>query len=87
MYEYDEDCLKAFLKGQSRLFDEPVAETMEEAEAFLEDCMAVVCQNKKEVRQYFEESGADIDQMDDEELVEASEVFELPDGRYLVVEA
>ena len=49
--------------------------------------MAVVCQNKKEVRQYFEESGADIDQMDDEELVEASEVFELPDGRYLVVEA
>ena len=34
MYEYDEDCLKVFLKNQSQLFDEPVAETLEEAEAF-----------------------------------------------------
>ena len=36
MYEYDEDCLKAFIKNQGQLFDEPVAETLEEAEAFLE---------------------------------------------------
>ena len=42
MNEYDEECLLTFLKKQSQLFDEPVAETMEEAEAFLEDCMAVV---------------------------------------------
>ena len=41
MYEYDEECLKTFLKNQGQLFDEPVAESMEEAEAFLEDCMAV----------------------------------------------
>ena len=34
MYEYDEECLKTFLKNQSQLFDEPVAESMEEAEAF-----------------------------------------------------
>ncbi len=34
--------LITFLKEQSQLFDEPVAETLEEAEAFLEDCMAVV---------------------------------------------
>ncbi len=87
MEEYDEIVVSTFLKRQTQLFDQAVAETLEEAEAFLEDCMAVVCQNKKEVRQYFEESGADIDQMDDEELMEASEVFELPDGRYLVVEA
>ena len=86
MYEYDEDCLKAFLKGQSRLFDEPVAETMEEAEAFLEDCMAVVCKNLREVRAYFKEEGADIAQMSDDDLEDASEVFPLPDGRYLVVE-
>ena len=39
MYEYDEECLKTFLERQSQLFDEPVAETLEEAEAFLEDCM------------------------------------------------
>ena len=30
MYEYDEDCLKVFLKNQSQLFDEPVAETLED---------------------------------------------------------
>ena len=59
---------------------------MEEAADFLEDCMAVVCKNMKEVRAYFEEEGADIAEMSSEELKEASEVFALPDGRFLVVE-
>ncbi len=36
MNEYSEECLLTFLKNQSQLFDEPVAETLEEAEAFLE---------------------------------------------------
>ncbi len=86
MYEYDEECLKAFLKQQSRLFDEPVAETIEEAEAFLEDCMAVVVDSIDEVRQFFEEEGLDATGMSDEELEEASEVFVIPGGRYLIVE-
>ena len=86
MYEYDEECLKVFLKKQLQLFDEPVAETMEEAEAFLEDCMAVVVESLDEVREYFEENGTDIVYMSDEELEEASEVFAMPSGRYLVVE-
>ena len=86
MYEYDEDCLKVFLKNQSQLFDEPVAETLEEAEAFLEDCMAVIVDSLQEVREYFEENGADVDGMSDEELEEASEVFALPGGQYPVVE-
>ena len=86
MYEYDEDCLKVFLKNQSQLFDEPVAETLEEAEAFLEDCMAVIVDSLQEVREYFEENGADVDGMSDEELEEASEEFALPGGQYLVVE-
>ena len=86
MNEYDEECLLTFLKKQSQLFDEPVAETMEEAEAFLEDCMAVVVDSLDEVREYFEESGADVENMDAEELVEASEVFPLSGGRYLIVE-
>ena len=64
MNEYDEECLLTFLKKQSQLFDEPVAETMEEAEAFLED----------------------VENMDAEELEEASEVFPLSGGRYLIVE-
>lgn len=86
MYEYDEECLKVFLKNQGQLFDEPVAETMEEAEAFLEDCMAVVVDSIREVRDYFDESGADVDGMSDDELEEASEVFALSNGQYLVVE-
>lgn len=87
MYEYDEECLNYFLKHQEQLFREPVAETPEEAEEFLADCMAVICNNIKEVRAYFEEEGADISGMGTEELAEASEVFALPDGRYLIVEA
>ncbi len=86
MYEYDEECLKVFLKKQLQLFDEPVAESLDEAEAFLEDCMAVVVNSLKEVREYFDENGADIADMSDEDLEEASEVFVLPSGRYLVVE-
>lgn len=86
MFEYDEDCLRTFIKRQSQLFDEPVAETLEEAEAFLEDCMAVIVDSMKEVREYFEESGADVEGMSDEELEEASEVFTLPSGQYLIVE-
>ena len=35
MSDYSEICLKTFLKDQKKLFDEPVAENLEEAEAFL----------------------------------------------------
>lgn len=86
MSDYSEICLKTFLKEQGKLFDEPVAENMEEAEAFLEDCMAVVVDSLDEVREYFEEEGVDVDGMAPEELEEASEVFPLPDGKYLIVE-
>ncbi len=71
---------------KSQLFDEPVAETLEEAEAFLEDCMAVVVDSIQEVKEYFEENGADVDGMSYDELEEASEVFPLSSGQYLIVE-
>ncbi len=86
MNEFDDECLQTFLRKQGQLFDEPVAETLEEAEAFLEDCMAVVVDSIQEVREYFEENGADVDQMSLDELEEASEVFALPNGQYLIVE-
>ena len=86
MYNYDDEVLEVFLEKQEQLFSEPVAETPEEAEEFLEDCMAVVCKNIREVREYFDEAGTDIAGMSDEDLLEASEVFELPSGRYLIVE-
>ena len=87
MSDYSEICLKTFLRDQEKLFDEPVAENLEEAEAFLEDCMAVVVDSLDEVREYFEEEGVDVDGMTPEELEEASEVFPLPDGTYLIVES
>ena len=84
-YEYDDEVLEVFLENQSQLFDETVANTKEEAEDFLDMCMAVVCDNLKEVKEYLSEVG-DISGMSDAELKNASEVFELSRGRYLVVE-
>ena len=86
MYTYDEECLKYFLENQEQLLPERIAETLEEADEFLEDCMAVVVKNIKEVRAYFEDE-ADISGMSNAELLEASEVFALPSGRFLIVEA
>lgn len=86
MSEFDEKVLEAFLEQQGKLFPEPVADNLEEAEAFLEDCMATVCKNKKEVITYFEETGSDISGMTHEEILEADEVFSIGDGRYLIVE-
>ena len=85
-YEFDDEVLNAFFEKQLQLFPEKVVETPEEAEEFLEECMAVVCRNLKEVRNYFEEAGTDIAGVDDEELLEENEVFEIGDGRYLIVE-
>ena len=87
MSGFEREVTEYFLEHQLQLFPETVAETPEEAEKFLEDCMAVVCKNIKEVRAYFEDEGADIAGMSNEELQEAEEVFALPDGRYLIVEA
>ena len=86
MYNYDEEVLEVFLEKQLQLFPEEVAETPEEAEEFLDDCMAVVCKNLREVKEYFDEAGTDISGMSDDEILEASEVFALPSGRFLIVE-
>ena len=86
MNEYSEECLEIFLKKQGQLFDEPVAGTMEEAEAFLEDCMATVVNNIEEVKRFLEEEGMDVEGMSMEEVEESAEVFALPSGQYLIVE-
>ena len=85
MYEYDDEVLNYFLENQQQLFPEEVASSPEGAEEFLEDCMAVVCRNIKEVKDYFEEAGTDIAGMSDEEILEQSEVFAIQDGRFLIV--
>ena len=68
-------------------FAEPVAETIEEAKEFLEDCFAQVFENISEVRAYLDEEGMDVSGVSDEELADELEVFAISDGRYFVVEA
>lgn len=86
MKEYDDAVLECFLKNQGQLFPEPVAETLEEAEEFLEDCMATVAESLEEVLEYFEEVGVDLEGAEGEEVLENDEVFDVGDGRYLIVE-
>ena len=86
MQQFDDDVLECFLENQLQLFPEKGAETLEEAEDFLEDCMAVVVDSVDEVLEYFEEQGVDTEGVMDEEILEADEVFDIGDGRYLIVE-
>ncbi len=87
MHEYDEAVLKCFLKNQLQLLPEKVADNIDEAEAFLEECMAVVVDSVDEVWEYFDEEGMDIEGQSKEEILEAAEVFDVGDGRYLIVES
>jgi hypothetical protein len=83
---YKKEYLETFLAHQEQLFDEPVAENIQEAEEFLDECMACVADDYRAVRAYFEENGADTASMTKEELLSQSEVFKMPDGKYLIVE-
>jgi len=81
-YNYEKIVLETFIKNQGQLFDEPVAETLEDADEFLDMMLACVVKDKREVIDYFEELGADVDG----DILEAAEVFKIPDGRFLIVE-
>ncbi len=85
--EYDDVVLDAFLENQEQLLPEVVAETREEAREFLEECMAVVADSKEEVLEYFEEEGIDTEGATPDDIIENDEVFDVGDGRYLIVEA
>lgn len=85
MHQFDDDVLECFLDNQLQLFPEKVAETLEEAEDFLEESMAVVVDSVEEVIEYFEDEGIDIEGAMDDEILEADEVFDIGDGRYLIV--
>lgn len=84
MQELDIMCAEVFLKEQGKLFPKPVAENVEEAMEFLEECFACVFANKEELTAYLEEEGIDFEP---EDITEELEVFLLPDGRLLYVEA
>ena len=46
----------------------------------------VVVNSVDEVWEYFEEEGIDMEGMEGDEILEANEVFDVGDGRYLIVE-
>ena len=84
---YDDEILEVFLEKQGQLFPEgDVVSNLEEAENFLEECFAVVVNSVEEVWEYFEEEGVDMDGAEGDEILEADEVFDIGDGRYLIVE-
>ena len=85
MEVYDEAVLNAFLKNQRQLFPEDVAATEDEAEFFLEDVCAVVCEDEKAAIEYLTEN-LDVSGMTKEDLLSCEEVFAVGDGRYLIVE-
>lgn len=87
MPEYDEAVLQCFLEKQGQLFpEENVVSTLEEAEEFLEENFAVVVHSVREVLEFFEEEGLDLEGADEDEILQADEVFEIGDGRYLIIE-
>ena len=87
MHEYDDAVLECFLENQLQLFPEDVVSDLEEAESFLEECMAVVVNSVDEVLEYFEDAGLDMAGAVGDEILDAAEVFDVGDGRYLIVEA
>lgn len=82
--KYDSKVVSCFLAHQNQLFPEPVADTEEEAVYFLEDVDAAVVHSAKEVEKYFREEGADLEGGNP---LDQAEVFDVGDGRYLIVEA
>ena len=86
MHEFDDAVLQCFLKNQGQLFPENVASNLEQAEAFLEECLAVVVDYIEDVWKFFEEEGIDVENAQGDEILEADEVFDIGDGRYLIVE-
>ena len=86
MPDYDDAVLDAFLQQQEKLYPERIAQTREEAAAFLEESFAVVLGSAKEVWNYFDEEGLDVSDYDQKNITDAPEVFAVGDGRFLIVE-
>lgn len=81
-YQYEKSVLETFIKNQGQLFDKKVAESLEEADEFLDMMMATVVDNEKQLKSYFDELGVDTE----DDILNAAEVFKLDDGRFLIVE-
>ncbi|MBQ7076991.1 MAG: glyoxalase [Lachnospiraceae bacterium] len=86
MREFEDHVLKTFIKDQAKLLGRDEFTTLDEADEFLTDCMAVKLKTIDEVREYLIDAGMDAYGLSDEELLAEAEVFALDNGEYLVVE-
>lgn len=84
--DFDDKVLEVFLEKQLQLFPEEVAFSKEEALDFLNECFGVVVKSPREVYEYFEAQEVDMEGADINGILEADEVFDIGDGRYLIVE-
>ena len=65
---YSKECVETFLKQQGQLFDEPVAETYEEAEEFCKnDMMAMKMEHVVAIREIDDYEAHQFFDMDEEE--------------------
>lgn len=84
MDTYDQKVIDCFIENQLKYFPKKVADNSEEALEFLEEYMPVVLGGIKEVIEYFDAEGVDVDGLSDDDIEELEEVFAVGDGRYLV---
>lgn len=87
MEGYEQECAEVFLKNQCQLLPEPVVFTVEEALEFLEECEPAVVDSVEGIRRYWEDEGMYVKVLTDQELLDQPEIFKLPSGKYLIVEA
>ncbi len=86
MGEYTEECINTFLMNQGQLFDEPVAENYDEAEAFLEDCLCSRCRQSGRRARLHGRRGHGRGRNVGCRIRRAERsLFALPDGQYLIV--
>ena len=83
--EFDANVCGVFLREQRGHYTEPVADGIEEAREFLNDFCAHVVNSVEEVTEYFSED-YDMDTYTKEDILDMDEVFDIGDGRYLIVE-
>jgi len=92
MREYDDAVLECFLDKQLQLFHRlrkglVVGPAVPRVGAENPQALDPALDSVEDVIEYFDEAGMDVDGAVDDEILEADEVFDIGDGRYLIVEA
>ena len=85
MANFSKECIETFLNKQLQLFDEKWQRHRRRQKSSLRIIWRSYLDSIEDVRDYLDESGMDAAQLSKDEILQASEVFALPGGKYLVV--